>query len=224
MLMRLAELRNGDMLFIDEIHAMPRPVAVFLYEAMQDRQLSISITRAGRRRPVTLRLPAFTLIGATTDEGQLPEPFVARFENREQLRYYDVGELTELIMKVAQCATAPITVDAARKLAEVSRQTPREALRLLQRARHEAKVAGTTTIDMAIVTTTLRRLQIDDRGLGPVDRECVQLLQSRNGNPLGVQRVAGLLGVPAATLERFHEPYLMRLGLIAIVRGGRVAA
>jgi Holliday junction DNA helicase RuvB len=224
MLMRLAELRNGDMLFIDEIHAMPRPVAVFLYEAMQNRQLSISITRAGRRHPVTLRLPAFTLIGATTDEGQLPEPFVARFENREQLRYYDVGELTELIMKVAQCATAPTTVDAARKLAEVSRQTPREALRLLQRARHEAKVAGTTTIDMAIVTTTLRRLQIDDRGLGPVDRECVELLQSRNGKPLGVQRVAGLLGVPAATLERFHEPYLMRLGLIAIVRGGRVAA
>ena len=77
---------------------------------------------------------------------------------------------------------------------------------------------------LATVARTLRRLQIDDRGLGPVDRECVELLQSRNGNPLGVQRVAGLLGVPAATLERFHEPYLMRLGLIAIVRGGRVAA
>ena len=102
MLMRLAELRNGDVLFIDEIHEMPNPVAVFLYEAMQHGRLSISITRAGRRHPVTLRLPAFTLIGATTDEGQLPEPFVARFENREQLRYYDVGELTELIMKGAQ--------------------------------------------------------------------------------------------------------------------------
>jgi len=224
MLMRLAELRHGDVLFIDEIHEIPDPVAVFLYEAMQHGQLSISITRAGRRHPVTLRLPAFTLIGATTDEGQLPEPFVARFENREQLRYYDVGELTELIMKVAQCATSPIEPDAARKLAEVSRQTPREALRLLGKARREAKVAGETTIDLATVTTTLQRLQIDDRGLGPVDRECVQLLQSRNGNPLGVQRVAGLLGVPAATLERFHEPYLMRLGLIAIVRGGRVAA
>jgi Holliday junction DNA helicase RuvB len=224
MLMRLAELRNGDMLFIDEIHEIPNPVAVFLYEAMQHGQLSISITRAGRRYPVTLRLPAFTLIGATTDEGQLLEPFVARFENREQLRYYDVGELTELIRKVAQCATTSIEPDAARKLAEVSRQTPREALRLLKQARREAKVVGTTTIDLAIVTTTLRRLQIDNRGLGPVDRECVELLKSRNGSPMGVQRVAGVLGVPAATLERFHEPYLMRLGLIAIVRGGRIAA
>ncbi|MEE8459921.1 MAG: AAA family ATPase [Phycisphaerales bacterium] len=224
LLLRLVELRDGDVFFIDEIHAMPMPVAEFFYEAMQDGQLSISITRAGRCHPVTFRLPAFTLIGATTDEGRLPESFVARFENREQLRYYDVGELTELIMKVAQCATFPIEPDAARKLAEVSRQTPRDALRLLQRARHEAKVAGTTRICLATVVRTLQRLQIDDRGLGPVDRECVKLLQLRNGNPLGIQRVAGLLGVPAATLERFHEPYLMRLGLIAIVRGGRVAA
>ncbi len=113
MLMRLAELRNGDVLFIDEIHEIPNQVAVFLYEAMQHGQLSISITRAGRPHPVTLRVPAFTLIGATTDERQLPEPFVARFENREQLRYYDVGELTELIMKVAQCAISPIAPNAA---------------------------------------------------------------------------------------------------------------
>ena len=127
-------------------------------------------------------------------------------------------------MSANSSITTTIEPDAARKLAEVSRQTPREALRLVSKARREAKVAGTTSIDLATVARTLRRLQIDDRGLGPVDRECVELLQSRNGNPLGVQRVAGLLGVPAATLERFHEPYLMRLGLIAIVRGGRVAA
>ena len=149
---------------------------------------------------------------------------MARFENREQLRYYDVGELTELITKVAQCATFPIEPLAARTLAGVSRQTPREALRLLGRARREARVAGTTTIDRATVARTLQRLQIDGRGLGPVDRECVELLQLRKGNPIGVQRVAGILGVPAATLERFHEPYLLRLGLIAIVPGGRVAA
>ena len=224
LLRRLAELRDGDVLFIDEIHAIPQPVAEFLYEAMQDRRLSLSITQAGRSRPVTLCLPAFTLIGATTDEGKLPEPFVARFENREQLRYYEPQQLAELITKVAQCATFPIEADAARKLAEVSRQTPREALRLLHRARREATVAGATMIDLATVTTTLQRLQIDERGLGPVDRECVELLQTRRGNPIGLQRVAGLLGVPAATLERFHEPYLMRLGLIAVVRGGRVAA
>ena len=222
--MRLAELRDGDVLFIDEIHAIPRPVAEFLYEAMQEGQLSLSITHAGRCRPVTLRLPPFTLIGATTDEGQLPEPFVDRFENREQLRYYDVAELTELIRKVAQCATIPIDLAAARTLAKVSRQTPREALRLLRRAHREARVAGTKTIDLATVARTLTRLQIDDRGLGPVDRECVALLQARHGNPTGVHRVAGQLGVSAATLQRFHEPYLLRLGLIAIVPGGRVAA
>ena len=224
LLRRMAELRDGDVLFIDEIHAIPREVAEFLYEAMEEGQLSLSITHAGRSRPVTLRLPAFTLVGATTDEGQLTGSFVDRFENREQLRYYDVAQLTELITKVAQCATLPIDPDAARQLAKVSRQTPREALRLLRRAHREARVAGSTTIDRATVTRTLQRLQIDDRGLGPVDRECVALLQSRNGNPTGVRRVAGELGVSAATLERFHEPYLLRLGLIAIVPGGRVAA
>ncbi len=125
---------------------------------------------------------------------------------------------------MAQCATIPIEPDAARRLAEVARQTPREALRLLGRARREARVAGTPTIDRATVARTLQRLQIDSRGLGPVDRECVALLQARNGNPIGIQRVAGQIGVPAATLERFHEPYLLRLGLIAIVPGGRVAA
>ena len=224
LLRRLAELRDGDVLFIDEIHAIPQPVAEFLYEAMQDGQLSLSITLAGRARSVTLCLPAFTLIGATTDEGKLPEPFVARFENREQLRYYEPAELMELITTVAQCATVGIEPAAARMLAGVSRQTPREALRLLSRARREADVAGAMVIDLAIATRTLQRLQIDERGLGPVDRECVELLQTRRGNPIGLQRVAGLLGVPAATLERFHEPYLMRLGLIAVVRGGRVAA
>jgi Holliday junction DNA helicase RuvB len=225
LLLRLAELHDGDVLFIDEIHAIPHQVAEFVYEAMQDGQLSLSITRAGRSRPVTLRLPAFTLVGATTDEGQLPEPFVARFGNREQLRFYEPAELTELITKVAQCATYRIEPDAAHKLAEVSRQTPREALRLLHRARREARVAGTTTIDVAIASRALQRLQIDSRGLGPVDRDCVELLRSRGrGRPIGVRRVAGMLGVAAATLERFHEPYLLRLGLIAIVPGGRVAA
>ncbi len=97
---------------------------------------------------------------------RLPDSFVARFEKREQLRYYDVGELTELITKVAHCATFPIEPDAARTLAGVSRQTPREALRLLGRARREARVAGTTTIDRATVARTLQRLQIDGRGLG----------------------------------------------------------
>jgi Holliday junction DNA helicase RuvB len=224
LLRRLAELRDGHVLFIDEIHAIPQPVAEFLYEAMQDRRLSLSITQAGRSRPVTLCLPAFTLIGATTDEGKLPEPFVARFENREQLRYYEPAELTELITKVAQCATFPIEPDAAKMLAEVSRQTPREALRLLGQARREAQVADATTIDLAIATQTLQRLQIDEKGLGPVDRACVELLHTRRGNPLGLHRIAGMIGVAPATLERFHEPYLMRLGLIAIVRGGRVAA
>ncbi len=224
LLRRLAELRDGDVLFIDEIHAIPKPVAEFFYEAMQEGQLSLSITQAGRSRPVTLCLPAFTLIGATTDEGQLSESFVARFENREQLRYYEPAELTRLITNVAQCATCPIEPAAARMLAKVSRQTPREALRLLGQAHREATVAGATMIDLATVTRTLRRLQIDEQGLGPVDRECVELLEARRGDPIGVQRVAGLLGVPAATLERFHEPYLMRLGLIAIVRGGRVAS
>ena len=222
--MRLAELRDGDVLFIDEVHAIPRLVAEFLYEALAEGQLSLSITHAGRCRSVTLRLPAFTLVGATTDEGQLPGAFVDRFENREQLRYYDVPELAELITQVAQCATIPIDPDAARQLAGVSRQTPREALRLLRRAHREARVAGTTTIDRATVARTLNRLQIDDRGLGPVDRECVAILKARNGDPTGVQRVAGQLGVSAATLERLHEPYLLRLGLIVIVPGGRVAA
>jgi len=218
----LGELRAGDVLFIDEIHAMPQGVAEVLYEAMQEGTLSLPLTVHGRKRTVTLHLDPFTLIGATTDEGQLPEAFLSRFDNQEQLDFYSTTELAELIANAAQRAAFPIDPDAALELAGVSQETPRVALRLLRSVRTEAVSAGRTSIDLATVARTMDRLGIDGRGLGPVQRRYLDLLEARGPErPLGLGRLAGILGVTARTLERVHEPYLFRLGLIGTTPRGR---
>ena len=218
----LGELRASDVLFIDEIHAMPQGVAEVLYEAMQEGTLSLPLTFAGRKRTITLRLEPFTLIGATTDEGQLPEAFVSRFDNQEQLGFYSAPELAELIANAAQRADFPIDPDAALELAGVSQETPRVALRLLRSVRTGAASAGRSSIDLANVARTMDRLGIDGRGLGPMQRRYLDILEARGpGRPIGLGRAAGMLGVTARTLERVHEPYLFRLGLVGTTPRGR---
>ena len=218
----LGELRAGNVLFIDEIHAMPPGVAEVLYEAMQEGTLSLPLTFAGRKRTITLRLEPFTLIGATTDEGQLPDAFLSRFDNQEQLDFYSTPQLAELIANAAQRAAFPIDPDAALELAGISQKTPRVALRLLRCVRTEAASTGRASVDLATVARAMDRLGIDGRGLGPVQRRYLDLLEARGpGRPLGLGRLAGILGVTARTLERVHEPYLFRLGLIGTTPRGR---
>ncbi len=220
----LGELRAKSVLFIDEIHAMPQGVAEVLYEAMQEGTLSLPLTCAGRIRTVTLHLEPFTLIGATTDEGQLLDAFISRFDYQEQVGYYTALQLAELIRNAAQRAAFPIDADATIELAGLSQGTPRVALRLLRRVRTEAAMAGQTSIDLAIIAKAMDRLGIDGRGLGPVQREYLDILAARGPKrPLGLGRLAVILGVPERTLERVHEPYLFRLGLVGTTPRGRIA-
>jgi Holliday junction DNA helicase RuvB len=185
--------------------------------------MSILVMADGRLRTVTFRLPSFTLIGATTDQGLLPPAFISRFDNREQLDFYSPAELTEVIVRSEQRGDLEIARDVAQELAEVSRESPREALRLLRKIGDEAVATDRTCIDMATMARTLDRLEIDGRGLGPIDRAYLDLLRSRGKRPLGLARAAEILGICPTTLERVYEPYLLRLGLVTTTPAGRVA-
>jgi Holliday junction DNA helicase RuvB len=218
----LVALGERDVLFVDEVHSLAPGVAEAAYEALEDRQVSLLISNGAMARTVTLSLAPFTLIGATTDTGLLPEAFLGRFVYREHLWFYEAHELAVIIGQAAPCFGVEIEPDAAGELAEVSRGTPRRGITMLRQLRNEAVAAGRRTIDVAHVARTLDRLGIDGRGLGPLDRQYLDLLNSRQ-HPTGVGQAARLLGVDASTLEREHEPYLIHLGLMTITPQGRVA-
>jgi Holliday junction DNA helicase RuvB len=218
----LLGLRERDVLFIDEVHALPPGVAEGVYEAIEDQQVSLLFSSGALARAITLELPPFTLIGATTDAGLLPEAFLGRFIYRELLEFYEACELAVILGRAAPCFDIEIEPQAARELAEVSRGTPRRGITLLRQLRNEAVVAERRVIDVAHVARTLDRLGIDGRGLVPLDRQYLDLLNSRE-HPTGLAQAARLLGVDAGTLQREHEPYLIHLGLMTITPQGRVA-
>ncbi len=197
-------LGRRDILFIDEIHALPRRVAETLYEAMDRTH--------------------FTLIGATTEPGTLPEPFLSRFEIVEHLDFYKPCDLATLVAESATRQGLAIDASAALRLAEVARGTPRRALQLLRRCRTGAIADGRCGIDRAIVERTLDKLGIDELGLDRIDRRYLEILRSRgSGRPISLARLAAMLGMDAEALRRLHEPYLFRLGLIATTPAGRIA-
>ncbi len=214
----LAGLRDRDILFIDEIHALSRPHAEMLYEAMEDFRMSLprngEVGTACHLRP-------FTLIGATTDPGLLPGPLLSRFENRHWIDFYEPEALAAIIERCAGRAGIEIDGGAAARLAAASRGVPREAQRLLNKARQHAKAAGRSRIEEDLAAGTLDRLGIDDLGLQPLDRAYLRTLAAHG--PIGLSRAAAMLGVDARILERDHEPYLFRLGLAAVTPLGRVA-
>jgi Holliday junction DNA helicase RuvB len=224
----LVRLLNGlgrrDILFIDEIHAMGTPVAEVLYEALTERRVSVVVESETGAHSEVLPLPPFTLIGATTDESALPEAFLSRFEHVERLEFYHADDLADVVRRAAAKHAVAIDDDAAAALAEVARGTPREALRLLKRARDHALIGGLEVIDAGIAAATLRRLGIDRRGPGPVDRAYLGVLRERGPErPIGLARIAAILGRPARVPERLHEPCLFRLGLATTTPNGRVA-
>ncbi len=218
----LTTLRDGDVLFLDEIHRLPDRVAVCLYEAMEDGRISLPVRCGVHRRVLHVRLDPFTLIGATTEEDRLPDPLRDRFVLRERLTFYDRNELAEVLARAGASVGLDFDPDAARSLAAVSRGAPREALAFFRLVRDEVEMAGRTTIDARIVRTVLDRLGIDDRGLRPTDRECLDVLDSAAG-PVSLSTLAATLGIPRRTVRRSVEPYLIRQGLLAITRHGRVA-
>ena len=215
LLRHLASLRDGDILFLDEIHSLPLRVAETLHEAMEDG----TVSRLGE----TCRLARFTLVGATTDEDMLPGAFRDRFTVRQDLEYYGVDDLAEIVRRAAGRWSLEIDEDAARKLASVSRETPRRALALLQTVRDEAQLRDRIVIDLGTVSEVLRSLQIDNRGLCRIERAYLEILRAA-GRPLGLGTLADRLGKTRNALQSVHEPFLIRCGLIVRTPAGRMLA
>ncbi|MHC4825846.1 MAG: Holliday junction branch migration DNA helicase RuvB [Planctomycetota bacterium] len=220
---QLTSLGDGDVLFLDEIHRLPVRAAEILYEAMEDGRLSLPVTCGNDQKVLHVRLARFTLIGATTEEELLPAPLLGRFEIREHLEFYRCEDLAALLLRAAGRAGLEMDQETARRLAGVSRDTPREALAIFRTVRGEAVLTGRSRIDKETVTRALDRLGIDDRGLRPLERDYLDVLDAE-GRPVGLGTLAARLGKSRRTLRRVYEPYLFRRGLVTMTRHGRVAA
>ena len=219
----LTNLADGDILFIDEIHRLRRAVEEILYSAMEDYKLDIVIGKGTAGRSVRLDLPHFTLIGATTQTGNIAGPLRDRFGHQYRLEYYTPDDITKIIERSAKLLNTTIKPDAAKLLATRSRLTPRIANRLLKRVRDYADVNGDGIIDEPITESALKLLEIDELGLDPADRNMLSLMIDRYGDrPVGLNTIAALTGDEASTIEDYYEPYLMQLGMIQRTPKGRV--
>lgn len=220
----LNELKAGDVLFIDEIHRLPKVVEEMLYSAMEDFYIDIVVGEGPTAHPVHFPLPPFTLIGATTRPGALSAPLRDRFGIVEHMNYYSADELMEIIFRSAKIFNVEIGQDAARQLAMRSRGTPRIANRLLKRVRDFAQVGGKDEIDLETVNKALKLLQVDDRGLDEVDRKILRtMIKFYNGGPVGLKTIAANIGEETATIEEMYEPYLMQIGFLKRTPRGRMA-
>jgi Holliday junction resolvasome RuvABC ATP-dependent DNA helicase subunit len=219
----LADLGQGDVLFVEEVHAVPRPVLEALYEAIAERAFSITLCEGVRERAVRFVLPAFTLVAATTEEGDLPTPFLGRFGLRECLGYYAKPVLAALVTEHAKAEGFTLEPGAAVRVAEFARGTPREALRLLDRVLEDAASRNLKRLGGATAAEALARLGYDAQGLAPLEQRYVSLLRG-SVVPVPVARLARLLGASVRTLLGEVEPFLFRLGLVDIGPRGRMAA
>ena len=220
----LTTLKDGDVLFIDEIHRLSRQVEEVLYPAMEDYALDIMIGKGPDAQSIRIDLPHFTLIGATTRAGQLTGPLRDRFGVVERLELYSHQQLCEIIMRSAVILGIPTLKDGAMELARRSRGTPRIANRLLKRARDFAEVKGNGQITHELADLALNCLEIDELGLDSLDRRMLtMIIKGYNGGPVGLETLASALGEESVTLEDVCEPYLMQLGFIARTPRGRTA-
>lgn len=220
----LSTLEPGDVLFIDEIHRMPRAVEEILYPAMEDFQLDIIIGSEGSTKSIKINLPPFTLVGATTRSGDLSSPLRDRFGIVCKLNYYTDEELSMIVKRTSKIVGIPIDDDAALELARRSRKTPRIANRLYKRVRDFALVGGHERIDLDITQSSLKRLKVDNYGLDAIDIEYLSsLIQKFNGGPVGLETIATSIGEEVTTIEDVVEPFLLQEGFIKRTRSGRIA-
>lgn len=220
----LSSLEPGDVLFIDEIHRMPRYIEEILYPAMEDFSLDIIVGSEGNSRNIKIDLPPFTLVGATTRAGDLSSPLRDRFGITSKLQYYTVAELTDIIKRTSRVLSVPIDEDAAVELAKRSRGTPRIANRLFKRVRDFALVQGNGKIDKEITTKALERLKVDSMGLDNTDHDLLlAIIQKFNGGPVGIEAIASSIGEEVTTIEDVYEPYLLQIGLLKRTSRGRMA-
>jgi len=219
----LAALREGDMLFLDEIHAVPRTVLETLYQAMAEGALSLTLHSGPRARTLRLELHAFTLLAATTEDGELPDALRSRFGLLEHIRHYAAEDLATLVAGAARDQGFVLAGGAAERLAESARGTPREALRLLERVLDEAASREQKCLDGPAVEGALARLGYDRDGLAPAEQQYMAVLRE-SSDPIPLGRLARLLGSSARTLLRHLEPPLFRRGLVRMTPRGRTAA
>ena len=220
----LSSLEPGDVLFIDEIHRMPRYIEEILYPAMEDFSLDIIVGSEGNSRNIRIDLPPFTLVGATTRAGDLSAPLRDRFGIIDKLQYYTVEELTLIVKRTARVLNVFIDDDAAVELAKRSRGTPRIANRLFKRLRDFAMVDGDASITLEVTDKALDRLIVDKMGLDNTDRELLSaIIYKFNGGPVGVEALSSSIGEEVTTIEDVYEPFLLQNGLLKRTSRGRVA-
>ena len=219
----LSTLEPGDVLFIDEIHRMPKIVEEVLYSAMEDFTLDIIIGNDGSSRSIKIDLPPFTLVGATTRVGDLTSPLRDRFGIISKLEYYDIDDLCNIIKRTSDVFGVKIEEDAAIELAKRSRGTPRIANRLLKRVRDFALVNGNGNIDIDITKESLNRLKVDSEGLDDTDHNLLKsIIYKFNGGPVGIDALASSIGEESTTIEDVYEPYLLQHGFLKRTNRGRV--
>ena len=219
----LSTLEPGDVLFIDEIHRMPRFIEEILYPAMEDFTLDIIIGTDNQTRNIKIDLPPFTLVGATTRAGDLTSPLRDRFGIVNKLQYYTIEELTDIIKRTSEVLDMEITDEAAYTLASRSRGTPRIANNLFKRVRDFALVENLETINTEITNKALDRLKIDKKGLDETDKEILLTIMDKfNGGPVGIDSLATSIGEETSTIEDMYEPYLIQIGYIKRTSRGRI--
>ena len=220
----LSNLEPGDVLFIDEIHRMPKFIEEILYPAMEDFEIDIMIGSEGKSRSVKIDLPPFTLVGATTRAGDISSPLRDRFGIVSKLNYYTDEELKSIILRTSRVLEMEIDDDAAIELGKRCRKTPRIANRLFKRVRDFALVDGRGYIDKEITLDSLKRLKVDKYGLDSIDIEYLKALIFKfNGGPVGVETIATAIGEEVSTIEDVVEPFLLQEGFIKRTRSGRIA-
>lgn len=219
----LSSLEEGDVLFIDEIHRIPRYIEEILYPAMEDFKLDIVVGSEGSSRSISIDLPPFTLVGATTRAGDLSSPLRDRFGITFKLNFYTQEELFQIIKRTSKVLSMPIEEEAALELALRSRGTPRIANRLFKRVRDFALVEGKETIDLEIMKIALDRLKVDRLGLDQTDYHLLlSIIEKFNGGPVGLSAIASSIGEEITTIEDVYEPYLLQVGLLKRTSRGRM--
>ena len=220
----LSSLEPGDVLFVDEIHRMPRYIEEILYPAMEDFSLDIIVGSEGNSRNIKIDLPPFTLVGATTRAGDLSAPLRDRFDITSKLQFYTVQELTDIIKRTARVLGVEIDDCAAVELAKRSRGTPRIANRLFKRVRDFALVKGNGVVDLSITEDALERLKVDKMGLDNTDHELLlAIIEKFGGGPVGIEALSSSIGEEVTTIEDVYEPYLLQTGLLKRTSRGRIA-
>ncbi len=219
----LSSLEEGDVLFIDEIHRIPRFIEEILYSAMEDFTLDIIVGNDSNSRNIRIDLPPFTLVGATTRAGDLTGPLRDRFGIINKLNYYSEEELKQIAIRTSRVLGVNITDSAASELARRSRGTPRIANRLFRRVRDFALVMGNGDIELDITKLALDRLKVDSLGLDNTDYNLLKsIIEKFDGGPVGIEAIASSIGEEQTTIEDVYEPYLLQTGLLKRTNRGRI--